>query len=169
MGPVVAHRTLLPSLMTTSNNTRSDRHNTGDRVPTQEELINNLLDIGAFELTPTEVFTLLSAQRRRETIRVLARQSQEISEETYIDASAISEMVCASDPESSGASNMASEEKHATDLTLIQTHLPLLDDLGVVEYHDQMEKVRPTDEIIKLDALLSLIDAVSGGNDTDAE
>lgn len=221
--------------MTTSEDTRPERHNTGDGVPTTAELINHLADAGGpvdlstltdqtgisrgvlkahlasleerglvivsiglyhvsvqlvdgvhpipdggapelpteeldiLDLTPTDVFMALSAQRRRETIRVLARQSrQQESKETYVDVSSLSEMVCRSGVEVSTTSQLDTDERHATYVGLTQTHLPLLDNFEIVEYYERVQKVSPTDAALTLDAVISMIDAVCGG-DADAK
>lgn len=218
--------------MTTPEDTRPGRHNTGDGAPTDAELINYLADVdrsvsltqltdrlgvtreqlkariesleergliivsiglyhvgvrlvegvqpiadggglelvddvaGGLDVTPADVYTALSNERRRETIRVLARQSrQDDSEETYVAVSSLSEAVCASGEDFSSADDLTPNNKHATYVTLTQTHLPLLDDLDVVEYYSRVQKVRPTDAILVLDAVLDMVAIVVGGDD----
>lgn len=113
-------------------------------------------------LTPAEVHTVLANERRRETISVLARQAQQDgSEETYVSVSSLSTSVCAAG--GSDRADIAPDDRHATYVTLTQTHLPLLHDFGVVEYYRRVKKVHPTETTSKLDKVLTAIDDICGG------
>lgn len=121
----------------------------------------------ALDLTPDEVHTVLSNERRRETIRTLGRQArQDGDEETYVSVPSLSAAVCASDPGGVPADDTTASDQHATYVTLTQTHLPLLHDLGVVEYYSRVKKVSPTDTTLTLTAVLDLIDGVCGGEES---
>ena len=117
------------------------------------------------DLLPEQIYTILSNERRRETLRFLSRLSERDGE-TYAPVSPLSAVVCASGEEFGPAGGPADGDQHATYVALTQTHLPLLHDLGAVEYYSRVQKVAPTD--IGL-ALAQLMDVVDGAAETDEE
>ena len=115
------------------------------------------------DLTTEQILTLLSNERRRETIRVLARQSRRDGDETtYAPVSPLSAVVCASDEDFAPASDASTDDQHSTYVALTQTHLPLLHDNEVIEYHSRVQKVEPTGAVLALDQLLDIVDDVAG-------
>lgn len=112
------------------------------------------------DLTPSEVYTVLSNERRRRTIRILARQlRQNGDEETYASVSPLAAVLCASQEGFSSATT--TNDQHSMYVTLTQTHLPLLHDLGAVEYYSRVQKVQPTDATLALDQLMDVVDDVA--------
>ena len=111
------------------------------------------------DLLPEQIYTILSNERRRETLRVLARQAErDDNETTYAPVSPLAAVVCASDEDFSPAGDPGADDQHSTYVALTQTHLPLLHDLGAVEYHSRVQKVSPTDAGLALAHLMDVVD-----------
>lgn len=116
----------------------------------------------AAELTPAEIYTVLSNERRREVIRTVARKARRDGVgETYAPVSPLAEAVTSSESDFAPASDAPADEQHATYVSLVQTHLPLLDDFGVVEYYSRVQKVGATDTLLALDVVMNTVDDVA--------
>lgn len=118
--------------------------------------------VADIDLSPEQIYTILSNERRRETLRFLSRLADRDAE-TYAPVGPLSAVVCASGEEFCPKTGGDDDDQHATYVALTQTHLPLLHDLGAVEYYSRVQKVAPTD--IGL-ALTELMDIVDGAADT---
>lgn len=117
----------------------------------------------SIDLTSADVYTILSNKRRRETIRMLASQLRaDDNEDTYVPVSPLSTMVHKSD-HGPPSSEDISAGHHQVYVTLTQTHLPLLDELRVIEYYSRPQKVRPTETTLALDDLLTIINDACAG------
>ncbi|OYR79317.1 MarR family transcriptional regulator [Halorubrum ezzemoulense] len=118
------------------------------------------------DLVPEQIYTILSNERRRETLRVLARQAERDDDETtYAPVSPLAAVVCASDADFSPAGGPGEDDQHATYVALTQTHLPLLHDLGAVEYYSRVQKVAPTDVGLALAQLMDVVDGAAAEAD----
>jgi len=69
--------------------------------------------------------------------------------------------VTASESDFAATSDALADDQHATYVSLVQTHLPLLDDLSVVEYYSRVQKVGATDTLLALDAVMDVVDDVA--------
>ncbi|SNR67947.1 DUF7344 domain-containing protein [Halorubrum vacuolatum] len=111
------------------------------------------------ELDDAVIYTALSNGRRRAVIRTLAEEARQAGgDETYVAVSALADVVHASEE------GTPPSGRHATYVSLTQTHLPLLDDLGVVEYYERVQKVHPV-LAITLDEVLDTVSGITGGDD----
>jgi biotin operon repressor len=120
------------------------------------------LDVDDVDLAPEQIYTLLSNERRRETLRVLAKETAR-QEETpfYAPVSPLAAVVCTADEEFTPASVPDSGGQHSTYVALTQTHLPLLQDFGAVEYFSRVQKVRLTQDGRALAQLMDVVDDVA--------
>ena len=60
------------------------------------------------------------------------------------------------------------EETHRCYVAITQTHAPLLDELGLLEYHDRVQKLGGTEDTVLLERLLNQNrDVCQGGDDAD--
>lgn len=89
-------------------------------------------------MDPDSAFTALSNSRRRQMILSLARADGPTSaSDLAVEIAAIEEGI---DP-----SAVTGEQRTRVYICLTQTHLPTLDQLGVVEYDSRSKQVGPTD------------------------
>lgn len=86
-------------------------------------------------LSEDRIFTLLSAQRRREVLRLLDRAGGQATMGHVTTEIAADEH----------GSNAAAAERKAVYVSLYQTHIPRLVDAGVVEYDGTTKLIRVTD------------------------
>jgi hypothetical protein len=97
---------------------------------------------------PGEVFDLLSSHRRRYTIHYCKRESEEVS------LSDLAEQVAAWE-HSKEIEELTSAERKRVYTSLQQTHLPTLDDAGMVVFEDGT--VELTDRADELDVYLDVV------------
>jgi len=92
----------------------------------------------AIPVSPDEAFEAVSNSRRRQVILSLARTDDYVSvSDLAVELAAIENTI---DP-----SEVTGEERTRVYISLIQTHLDTLDDLGIVEYDDRAKQVKSTD------------------------
>lgn len=122
--------------------------------------------VGDVDLPAEEIYTILSNERRRETLRFLAELAERDGE-SYAPVSPLAAVVCASNDDFSPATeDPDGDEQHSTYVSLVQTHLPLLHDLGAVEYYSRVQKVGPTDSGLAIAQLMDVVDkAAAGGSE----
>lgn len=104
-----------------------------------------------------EVFHLLQARRRRLVLRYL-RDCE--GSETMRD---VAEQVAAWEHDTTLAA-LTSAERQRVYIALYQTHLPKLDEAGVIEYNQSRGIVDPTDRIDRLYDVLDFGDGVEGAD-----
>lgn len=129
-----------------------------DGGETAEPAVSNV------DLTPAEIFQIFSNKRRRKLIGLLARRSDATGggDNLYVAVSSAAAVVCANgDAFDTEMAPSAHEGYHATYTSLTQTHLPLLEELGIIDYFDRAQKVHPTDTLLALNELLDIVDDVA--------
>lgn len=92
-------------------------------------------------LPPGEIFELLGNERRRGVIHFLKRRDERVRVDELVDAVVEWERGVGSSRDSVYSS-------------LVQTHLPRLDEAGVVEYDDGGKVVRPTEHVAEMQLYL---------------
>lgn len=90
------------------------------------------------ELSQDTVFDVLSSARRRETISILR------AEETPIELTTLAEMVAARENETS-VEELSSQDRKRVYVSLYQTHIPKLVDVGIVQHDADSGEVWLTD------------------------
>lgn len=123
--------------------------------------------LSAVDLTPAEVFQILSNERRRELIALLAQRVDATggTDDLYVPVSPAAAVVCSEHSDFEPGSRLPEDAgHHATYNALTQTHLPLLDELGVVDYFDGAQKIAPTDVLLELAELMDVVDDAAAGD-----
>lgn len=92
------------------------------------------------ELSRADIFDLLSNRRRRFVLRYLRSEREPVSLESLIRAAAAQE-------NDKPVEAVSKEEERRMYISLYQTHIPLLDDAGLVDYDPNTKTVRPTDRL----------------------
>lgn len=92
------------------------------------------------ELSSDDIFHLLQTNRRRDTIRYL------LEEEGAVKMRDVAEYVAARENDTTIA-ELSSTERQRVYIPLYQSHLPKLDEEGVVEYNQPRGIVEPTDQL----------------------
>jgi len=107
------------------------------------------------DLTPNEVWTLVGTRRRRRLIRLLA-VLHDSDDEYYLELKNVAAALVRT---TTGARipETRHEDHHRVYVSLVQTHVPLLDQHGVVEYHGRVKKVQATDEVLSLARVMELV------------
>ena len=85
-------------------------------------------------LTETDTFAILGNARRRHTLEHLCTVQHDVSLRDLSEVIATAE---------TGESPAPRNVRHAVYVSLHQTHLPMLDRLGVLEYDDDRKRVAP--------------------------
>lgn len=100
-----------------------------------------------------EVFDILSNQRRRHTLHYLRQQE---AEEPSVDLRELSEHVSAWE---NGVSpdEITHRERKTVYTALRQTHLPKMDQAGVVEYDPNRGSIEPTEEFQEVEVYLDVV------------
>ncbi|WP_394741479.1 DUF7344 domain-containing protein [Natronococcus roseus] len=91
-------------------------------------------------LSSDDIFHLLQTNRRRDTIRYL------LEEEGPVKMRDVAEYVAARENDTTVA-ELSSTERQRVYIPLYQSHLPKLDEEGVVEYNQPRGIVKPTDNL----------------------
>lgn len=92
----------------------------------------------AIPIAPEDVFTAVSNERRRRVIVSLTQSDDAVTvSELAVELAAMEELI---DP-----SEVNSEQRTRTYISLVQNHLGQLDSLGVVAYDSRAKQVSPTD------------------------
>lgn len=100
-------------------------------------------------LTRDEIFSLLSVERRRQTLEILRRTD---------DGTTLSELAeqIAADENDVPVDLVSSDQRKRVYIALYQSHLPKLDDAGVVEFEDNRGSVELAANAIELFPYLDL-------------
>lgn len=91
-------------------------------------------------LSPDEVFHILQTFRRRETIRYM------LEVDDAVKMGDVAEHVSAKEHETTVAT-LTSTQRQRVYIPLYQSHLPKLDEAGIIEYNKARGIVRPTDRL----------------------
>jgi hypothetical protein len=92
------------------------------------------------ELSSDDIFHILQTNRRRDTIRYLLEQ------EGAVKMRDVAEYVAARENDTTVA-KLSSNERQRVYIPLYQSHLPKLDEEGVIEYNQPRGIVHPTDQL----------------------
>lgn len=116
-------------------------------------------------LEADDVYRVLGSERRRRAIRILSGVSAlgdladaDCSE--YVQLSDLTDALVERQHEGSGT-HIDSACRNSIYNSLSQTHLPLLSELGLIEYHERPQKIKPTPLIRQAAQLLDFIDGVA--------
>lgn len=104
------------------------------------------------------LFDLLSSTRRRHVVRYLLRTEGEISFSELTDRVAALEA-------GTTVEALTDDERKPVYVSLRQTHLPRLDEAGVVRYDPDRGTVRPTPRLAHLAPPLRAVDEALAGDD----
>lgn len=92
----------------------------------------------AIPLSPDDAFDAVANSRRRQVILSLSRADESVAAgDLAVELAAIEQTI---DP-----SEVTGEQRTRVYISLIQTHLETLDDLGVVAYDERSKRVEATD------------------------
>lgn len=114
------------------------------------------------DMAARDIYRAACNRRRRQTIRILAllRTNDDIEIGRYVPVDTLACAIVAArdqvEPE-----DVDSDARRSVYVTLVQTHLPLLDKLGLVRYHDRPQKVEATDDLLDLSDLLTSVDRLA--------
>ena len=89
------------------------------------------------QLTADEYFRVLADERRRALVDVLRDRTEPLS---------VADLAAAVRPRSDGG--LPTDDEHFR-ITLHHTHLPLLDDVGIVDYDVEAKMVRPNQSALR--------------------
>jgi DNA-binding MarR family transcriptional regulator len=116
-------------------------------------------------LDAADLYHVISNERRRRAIRLLSGVSA-TAEQADLEASAyieLGDLVDALiDADGLGPTGVV-DRKRRNSLynSLAQTHLPLLDELALITYHDRVQKIEPTPVVRETARVMDLLDAVA--------
>lgn len=113
-------------------------------------------------LPADELFHVLQTFRRREAIRYL------LGESGPVKMPAVAEHVAAVEHETTVA-ELTSEQRQRVYIPLYQSHLPKLDELGVIEYDKPRGIVRPTEDLECFRPYLDSLASETDDTDSSAE
>jgi hypothetical protein len=111
------------------------------------------------DLTPAEVFDVLSSGRRRQVVRLLAtlRGGDGEGDPAYLDLDDLAALLARSDHGLRANEPVPQEMQHRTYVALYQTHCPALDEAGLIEYYDRPRRLRATDDAVQVARLMELV------------
>lgn len=117
------------------------------------------------DLAAADFYKLVSNERRRMVIRILGGVSA-IADQADVECSEfvkLGNLVNVIIDADVLAPTGTTDRKRRNSLynSLAQTHLPLLEDLGLVEYHDRVQKVKPMPLLRQVAEGMDLIDTVA--------
>lgn len=142
------------------NDTRSD--NSGVERPAAQPsvadggLVDRLVDLATpdqqtISLSEDELYEVLSARRRRMVIRLLAG-TYDPETETYVEVNELARAFAHTNCERPDA-----QDRKRYYISLVQTHLPLLDEVGLIEYHERPKKIEASAEVVVVADVMSTI------------
>ena len=88
-----------------------------------------------------DVFQILSNERRRRVLEQIESEREAVEVTTLVDSIAAAEAAAGQEELDSDSTHIRSSVYSA----LVQTHLPAMEDAGVIEYDRDEQMVRPTD------------------------
>ena len=102
------------------------------------------------QISEDEIFTMLSNRRRRYVVHALSL------DETDHDLGSLAEQVAAWEHDVD-VGELSYDERKRTYTALQQTHLPKMDDVGLVEFDKNRGAVRPTESLDEVDIYLEVV------------
>jgi len=139
----------------------ADAAESGESVATDGGMVQTVADaLGAdgtpsVDLTADQVWTLLASGRRRRFLRLLA-VLHDPDQEYYLE---LRDLATALSTASHGTRVRESRhgEHHQTYVSLVETHVPMLEEYGLVEYYGRVKKLQAADEIVDVVRLMELV------------
>ncbi|UTF55258.1 DUF7344 domain-containing protein [Natronosalvus rutilus] len=113
-------------------------------------------------LPPDDRYHILQTRRRRDTLRYLRRRDEPV------DVRELAEWVAAREQETT-PERLTSRQRQRVYISLYQTHLPKLDEYGVVRYHKDRGAVTPLALVEHFDEYLTTSEAGGGVEDEDED
>lgn len=113
--------------------------------------------VGTIDLSVVGVFNVLDSMRRRTIVRLLASETLP-SSRREVPITTLAKYLAAEERDIP-RSEVTVRQTTYLGSDLLQTHLPILDDLGVVEWDEYAYGLQPTESVEQLAALLDLIEA----------
>jgi hypothetical protein len=127
--------------------------------------------VPSVDLAAQDIFTALCNDRRRHAIRLLAyvgvggdEDADDIDDGenlAYVEVTDLADMLLRVEHGLRVGESLDSDARTSVYVTLTQSHLPLLDTMGVLEYHERPKKVGVGETVRSLAALLRTIDRAS--------
>ena len=130
-----------------STETSPYKQSTANRQPAVDEEHDQPPEREVDPLSKDDMFHLLSNQRRRDTLRYLADNGGRV------DMRDLAEQVAAWEHDTT-VTQLDSDERQRVYIALYQTHLPKLDDHGIIAYNQSRGIVERTERADQLDPYL---------------
>lgn len=116
------------------------------------------------DLTEAQLFEVLNNERRRRLTRLFGGVYDD-EELTFVRVGNLAETLARVEKDTDEP--IDASDRRRCYISLIQTHLPVLDDYGVIEYFERAKKLRVTeDAMIVADVLCTVSDVCDGDEDT---
>lgn len=119
------------------------------------------VDTPTLSLTEDDLYDVLSSQRRRSLIRLLAAATDGgDTEGAYLGLSPAARLLA--DSEADG--QPTADDFHRCYVAITQTHAPVLEKHGIVDYYDRVQKLGATEQTVVLEQLLAQNTTALDGN-----
>lgn len=111
------------------------------------------------EIPAGEIFSVLSSRRRRSTIRLLAvlYGGDTDDDPAYMELADLARALVKSQRGLRSIEDVPEPAYHRAYTALCQSHLPLLDDVGIVEYYERPQRLRATERAVKVAQVMELV------------
>lgn len=109
------------------------------------------------DLSEGALYDCLSARRRRRLVRYLAGTYDDDGD-TYVDVNTLAEAFARTNHE-----QPTSDDVRRYYISLIQTHLPVLHELELIEYYERPKKVQATEDVVLVADLMSTVSDLCEG------
>lgn len=129
------------------------------------------------DLSAEDVYRVIKNKRRRDTVRHLAMtvseqaadadgDVQDDAQDDYVEVETLATAIAMTrtgtpDPTADCGMSIDTQYRMSVYVTLIQTHLPLLEDVGLLEYYKRPQKVAVDPLLVDVAAVLEGIDAAA--------
>jgi hypothetical protein len=114
------------------------------------------------DLTEDELFKVIRNERRRKLIRLFAGVHNE-NELTIVKVGKLAETLARA--ETNSDTPITAQDRRRQYISLIQSHLPLLDESGVIEYFERPKKVRVDEDAVLIADVVDSIGDLCDGTD----
>lgn len=120
------------------------------------------LDDFELALSTSEVFEILSSNRRRRLITELSALTPQGEEaETHLKVGEIATSIAVARQEGVTSEELSHDERHRAYVSLTQVHAEALEDYGIAEFHRRVKKITPTADIHALAAIVEDVEAAA--------
>lgn len=111
---------------------------------------------GTIELSPAVVFDVLGSMRRRSVIRLLASEDL-LPDPRGVTVTSLATSLAAAERDI-GRRDVTVEQTIGRGADLHRRHLPVLAEFDIVEWDEEADRVRPTQTVAKLAALIDVVE-----------